>query len=240
MSLLTIAQDAAREVGFEPPNFIYGSTDATARQLLALANREGKILSRRHYWTILQKEHSFTTISGQDNYALPDDFDRFIDGTLWDRNSYRQMRGPLNPSEWQQFRSGLANAAGMERRFRVKRGTGVSNKLFIDPTPAVTGQNLVLEYNSTHWCRDEAGSNTRAAWENDSDEPLLPADLITLGVVWRFLMAKGLEYAAMAAEYEKEVNQAIARDGGMPTFNLGSDGGILLSMNNLPETGLGS
>lgn len=235
MNLLSIAQNVAYEVGFEPPAFLYGNTDATARQILALCNREGKVLSRRHNWSMLQKEHIFTTVNGQDNYDLPDDFERLLDGTLWDRSTYQSMRGPLSPQQWQQYRSGLIGAAGIKRSFRIKRGTDPVNQIYIDPVPSANGDELVLEYISQNWVRNEAATQTSDVWQDDTDEPILPENILVLGVVWRFLLAKGLDYTMALQEYEREVSQSIARDGGMPSLSLQplSNGSFGL---NLPDS----
>ena len=42
MTLLSICQDAAKEIGVPSPSTVIGSTDTTNIQLLAAANREGK------------------------------------------------------------------------------------------------------------------------------------------------------------------------------------------------------
>ncbi|TAH36533.1 MAG: hypothetical protein EYC62_02500 [Alphaproteobacteria bacterium] len=234
MNLLSIAQNVAYEVGFEPPAFLYGNTDATARQILALCNREGKILARRHNWTMLQKEYDITTVGGQENYDLPDDFDRLIDNTLWDRSAYQSMRGPLSPQQWQQKKSGLIGSVGIKRNFRIKRGADIINQIYIDPVPPINGDALILEYVSQNWVRNLAGTQTSNVWQDDSDESILPENLVIMGVVWRFLLAKGLDYAMALQEYEREVSQAIARDGGMPKLNLQSNCMQDIAL-NLPE-----
>lgn len=59
-------QDAADEVGIPQPSQIIGAADDTSRQLLALANREGKDFSTmansKGGWQELHKEHRFTTV----------------------------------------------------------------------------------------------------------------------------------------------------------------------------------
>jgi hypothetical protein len=57
MTLLTMTQQALREVGeFEVPATIVGNNNPTAVQMLALAQREGRELSRRHQWQRLLVE----------------------------------------------------------------------------------------------------------------------------------------------------------------------------------------
>ena len=101
MSLLTICQNVADFTGFERETTIIGNTSPTARQLLALAQREGKQLMRATSWPILLKEHTFSTTSGTQSYALPTDFDRFISDTAFNRTDLDKFTGPLTPQQYQ-------------------------------------------------------------------------------------------------------------------------------------------
>ncbi len=239
MTLLSMIQDAAREVGFDAPSFIISNQDATARQMLALANREGKFLSTHHNWAVLQKEYIFPTISGQGAYDLPDDFDRLIDGTLWDRSALRAMQGPLSPQQWQVLKSGLPASSAARTNFRIKKGSTLFNKFFIDPVPSSSGINLVFEYVSSHWCSSGDGLITREQWADDGDVSLINEDIFTHGIIWRFLRAKGLDFASYISEYQTQLSQLVARDGGMPTIQLLHDHGSILNTGNLPDAGLG-
>ena len=55
MTLLSICQNVADFTGFERPVTVVDNTDPIARQLLALAQREGKQLLRMSDWAILKK-----------------------------------------------------------------------------------------------------------------------------------------------------------------------------------------
>lgn len=59
MTLLTICQDAANEIGVPSPSTVVGSTDTTNIQLLAAANREGKNLVAGYDWQTLIKGSSY-------------------------------------------------------------------------------------------------------------------------------------------------------------------------------------
>ena len=100
MSLLTIAQAVADYTGFERPTSVVGNTDPIARQLLAFINRQGKQLMRANNWPILLKEHTFNTVNGTQSYALPTDFDRSLDGTVYNRTDTDQMTGPITPQQY--------------------------------------------------------------------------------------------------------------------------------------------
>src|SRR3990167_8863697 len=137
MTLLTIVTNVCDEIGIARPASVIGSSDQTARQLLALANKGGRILARRGRgvggWTVLTKEREFTSTADEDDYALPTDFEYFVDETAWDKDNYWRLRGPLSAQEWRYRKNGLATS-GPHSRFRGKPGANV-RRYFLDPTP---------------------------------------------------------------------------------------------------------
>lgn len=56
-TLLQMVQTVANELGLPEPSTVVGSTDLQVKQLLALANRDGRDLWRSRGWTCLQGEH---------------------------------------------------------------------------------------------------------------------------------------------------------------------------------------
>lgn len=201
-----------------------GSTDQTAIQMLALAQREGKSLSRRSNgvrgFLVLIQEETITTVADQANYDMPSGFRYLIDETLWDRTNFWELRGPMTPQQWQVFKSGLlASGAASRRRVRVKVGSDFGKELHIDPVPSSSGDTLVYEYVSDLWCQSSGGTG-QSAWADDTDTGILDEDLMQLGLIWRFLKKKGLDYSEEFNEYEIEVKQALARDGGSQILDM--------------------
>lgn len=232
MSLLTVVQAVAEEVGIDEPGAVATSTDKNVVQLFRLANRSGRRLAKMN-WAVLQKEHTFTTVNGTASYDLPSDFDRFLDGTMWDRDQYWSLRGPLSPREWQVYKSGLVASATVRSRFRVKPDTRV-NKYFLDPTPT-SALDHVFEYASNQWVKDSTNANGLTAYSADGDISLIDEELIELDVIWRFLARKGFAYEEEKAEAVKAIEQAFAEDGGAPVLNMGGPVNIPESRMNLPE-----
>ena len=70
MTLLTMIQDSADEIGLPQPAAVFSSTDQTVRQMLALANREGRQLAQRYKWQALTKEASFANLVDADSVEL--------------------------------------------------------------------------------------------------------------------------------------------------------------------------
>ncbi|MGI9417172.1 MAG: hypothetical protein ACR2RA_04970 [Geminicoccaceae bacterium] len=224
-----------------------GNTDTTVRQMLALLNREGKNLTkmRNQYngcWTILEREYTFTTTASEDEYALPDDFGDLLGDTVWDRDSFFEVRGPLAPAEWQAVKSGLAVTPSLRRRFRIKRIADFSDntrKFNIDPEPTATGETLVFEYCSKEWTSNAAGSTFAASFSADTDTGLLDEDLLEMGLIWRFKAAKRFDFAAELAEYEIERDRRFALDAGTTRVFMARRR-FILPPANVPETGFGA
>ena len=243
MSLLSVCQDTARVVGFEPPNSIVGNSDATARRLLGLVNIAGKALAKTSgtSWPVLDREYTFSTVNGQAEYALPSDFDYVIGDTIWNRDEFDIVRGPMTPQQWQQYKSGIIGSSVFRQRYRFKRSaSGLTNVFVVDPTPT-SAQTLVFEYVSKNWVRDSGSTTSYDSYQNDTDVALLDEYLLTLSAIWRFKQEKGLDYAVQLKEYEDEVRKAQSRNGKAPTLYPGrTNSSYLISTRNFPDTGYGS
>lgn len=206
MTLLTTIQAAAMRIGVASPTSVVGNSDTNAVALLAHAQAEGKALSRRYPWQALCTEKTFTaTATETQTGAVPTDFDRFVNGTFWNRTRKRPVQGPLGRAEWNAQKAWSASA--LTDAFR-QRG----NALIFIPTPTA-GDSYAYEYVSKNWCQSSGGTG-QAAWAADTDTGLLDEELMTLGVIWRFKQARGLDYGEDFNIYEREVMQAIEKDGG--------------------------
>ncbi len=235
MSLLTVAQAVAEEVGLPAPSVVASSSNKTAKQLFRLINRAGKLLAKKD-WTILQKEHTFATVDGTASYDLPSDYARMLGGTVWNRDSYWQQRGPLSAKEWQVKKSALVASASLRQNFRVKPDTRV-NKFFIDPTPSAA-EDCVFEYVSTDWVKTTNNSDGKAAYSLDTDISLIDEELLELEAIWRFLSRKGFAYAEEKEEAVRAIDMAFASDFGVSVIDFGAPrGGSPLNVpeGNFPE-----
>lgn len=239
MSLLTICQSVANDTPVDKPSVIVGSTNETARLLLSCAQKAGESLYRSYNWLALQTEHTFSTVAAQADYSLPSDYGRLINQSLWDRDNYEELRGPLSPQEWQAYKSSvLANTSTIWSRFRIRNVSGTV-KFSLHPTPTSV-RDLVFEYVSKHWCESSGGTGQNA-WQADSDVGVLDEYLIELGARWRFLSRLGLPYAEERKEYDDELRTAMARDGGAPVLSLNRNTSArLIGPWDVPDTGYGA
>lgn len=242
MTLLTAIQDACDELGIIRPLTAIGSTDQSVRQLTALANREATELSQQADWVELQRLQTMTTVANQAEYDLPADFDHYIVETAWDRSDFEPMQGPLTPQAWQSIKSGLLGSGIFFRRYRVYRSaTSTATKFTIDPTPTTSGDELVSEYVSNHPWRNAAGTDTKVRATADTDVLLLPENLLVMGIIWRWLRAKGLDYQTQLLEYNQALDSRLGKNRPAPTLSLNTNfyGLQLLGAQNIPDTGYG-
>ncbi len=235
MTLLSICTAALDEIGgFDVPGSFYGSTNPTAKQIVAICNREGKTLEKEIRWAELVTEHTFVTVADTATYALPSDFRAFGPMSQWDRTNSWRMTGPVPSMVWQWLKSGISVASGMNKWFMVRGAY-----LTIYPPPTVADETIAFDYYSSSWVTKQVDSSSVAAWTADNDTARISEDLLTMGVKWRFLQAKGMPYEPEYKEYEQVKEHLKEDNGGRGVISLGGAS----SMNydgQLPDTGYGS
>ncbi len=102
MSLLSTIQRSCRLLSIPVPTTVTGSTDVQVQQLYALANEEGDELAQSHDWQVMRKQYTFLTTAGEEQVAaVPDDWDRFVANTFFNRSTRRTVIGPITPQQWQ-------------------------------------------------------------------------------------------------------------------------------------------
>lgn len=154
----------------------------------------------------------------RDTYPVPADFDTFINDTQWDRGNHWRLQGPASPQFDEWLRSGIVTT-GPRRWFRqVGRGLDVF-RLWPPPGTNDVPGPLAYEYLSNYWAAD-ASANPKAAFTADTDTCIFPDRTVVEGIKWRFFAAKGFDYSASFAIWQRQVDLAIARDGGSPTLNM--------------------
>ncbi len=214
MSLLTIVQAATDRLGLARPVAVFSSNDDQVRILRALAQQEGNELARRGAWQRMVKEHTFTTVAAETQTgAIPSDFDRFVNETVWNYTEREPLIGPLSPAEWQWLKSSQVGPPDLH--FRVR-----GNDFLMVPVPPA-GEDIRYEYVSKWWIdADGDGEGESAVWTGDDDLVLLDEDVITLGIIWRFKKRNALPYEDEYNEHETQVAQLLGRDGGKRTLNM--------------------
>lgn len=213
MTVLSIVQNACRELSLDVPAEVFASTNDIVVQLRGLLRRELHELARRANWTKLIKEQTFTTVA-QDlqTGAVPSDFDYYLNDTMMNRTTSRVVLGPMSEVEWQREKAGPIYSS-VHDAFRFRGGD-----ILITPTPAA-GDTIAFEYFTTNIAEDSGGTG-KADFTADDDVAVLDEDIIELGLIWRFNRAKGFDYAEDFQNYEAAVAAAITRDGGAKRLDM--------------------
>lgn len=231
MSLLSIVQAVTSLLSLPTPAAVATSTDRQVIQLFAIANEEGRSLSRRHSWQALTEEANFVTVTADvQPAAIPADFDRFIANSFFNRTTRRPITGPITPRQWQWIKAQPVYST-VYLAFRER-----TSQFLFAPQPPV-GQQIYYEYVSLNWAKSATGT-AQSSFLADTDTSFLDETLIQLGLRWRFLKAKGLDYAEDMETYERELEQKIARDGGNSMLSL-SPQPVDLNRVNLPDGSFG-
>lgn len=245
-TLLEIATAIADEVGINRPGSVVGSSDQQIQTLLSLLNREGREVSTKAGlsggWQQLRREHTITTVAGQESYSFPTDLRYFINTTGWDRTNKNPLAGPLSPQEWQFFKSSFAGSGpGLRVRYRF-----INNRIYFDPVPTVSDRTISIEYYSHSWCESSTGT-AQKFWASDTDVPRLPDDFFILGGIWRFLKAKDFDYAEEKLIYEQLVSRELSYSTMAPVIHLATpsfddliDPGAMLSTSDSSSSAGGS
>lgn len=216
MTLLTIVQDTALEVGVSPPAAVIGATDPQVRQLQRVAQKQATLLAKRTNWQSMVVPFEFVTVAGMvQPGALPAGYNRFSPGrVIWWVDMFRPIMGPLTPEEWAAAISRPVSP-GLWGYWRM-----IDNDILIYPATEA-GQTVRAECITREWCIHATSPVTYGdRWTTDTDTARLDEELLTLGCVWLWKSMKGLDYAEDMATYEREVEQAAARDGGMKDVNM--------------------
>lgn len=157
----------------------------------------------------------------QDTFPEPTAFDRFINGTAWDRTNRWELLGPDSPQLDEYHRSGIVTT-GPRRHFRQVGNLSAGNYRLWPPPQAVnTPFQIAWEYITLAWAKNNSGALITSLTA-DTDVPILDTQAIVMDVKWRFLQMKGIPTAAsLQTEALDYIQQLIARDGGAPTLTMG-------------------
>lgn len=238
MTLLTAINDAQRELSLPVTTTLIADGQETQNLLYRLANKEAKEIIRRTDYTFpaLRRTQSFTAslASLQSAPGKPTNFYRAIPDTFWNTSKDRQMGGPLNEQEW-----ALANGDAITSsitQYVMFRYDG----LHIFPVPTVA-DTITYDYVINTPVLAVDGTTYKTAFSVDSDSYLLDEELLTLGVIWRYLKTKGRDYAEALRDYELALS-AVALSARTPRI-LGiafgeNDSGI--TEPNVPDSGYGA
>ena len=196
MTLLTITYAVADYTSGPRPASIAGNTNPEAQTLLRIVNKVSKKLMKVYPWNILRKEHAFTSDGSETLVAaadMPDDFDRFVPETFWNRGANKLLSGPISATEWSGRKA--QGYAGDQTKF-VYRGGDV----LATPTVA-SGASMAFEYISNQYAESSGGTG-QTSFSADSDVGVLDEELIALAATYEWLASEGLPAQSAFADFK--------------------------------------
>lgn len=166
-------------------------------------------------------------------YSFPSDYDRPIDNTQWDKTRHWSLQGPDSSQQWQWLKSGYIST-GPRIRFRPMGDT-----FQIWPAQA-SAEYLGYEYVSNGWVTGNDGT-VKTAFSADNDTCIFPDRLMVIGLKLKYFEAKGFDTTALYRDFITQFDIAKANDAGSQTLSLAPrQSSVLITMNNVPDSGYGS
>ena len=212
-TILQIAKEAIQARGIPGPTGLFAGDDY-GNQVQAIAKETARDILKRADWQDLITEYTFTTVAAEEQFniatALPY-FKKFVDDSIWNRTQSSPMRGPLTPRKWQ---ANIAMGVVPSRYFfRIRGGS------FVMPPGTTAGDTIAFEYIDKRYAVTTLGV-LRETFEADTDTFRLNETALLLGIRWRYLKDKGLEYGEEFRLYEDTLADAIGTDKPSETLNL--------------------
>ena len=234
LGLLDMCEEALWEIGIDPPGSITNGSD-DAEQMKAIANSVGRDLFKRLRWQDLMVEASFTTVATELQFTMDTQFPnlhRIVPNTMWNTTQQRPVIGPLSPQAWRRIQADASTIS--YPTFRIYQG----KFYLLDPTASET---VYFEYIDNRWVQNAAGSSFYTRFQADDDKCRLDDHAMVLGIRWRYLQKKGLEYGEVFREYEDWIQELQGADLPRETLNMHpgvtrgavGDGDWMFSVNGL-------
>ena len=184
MSLLTICQGLAKNVGMAVPTAIITSSSREWVEAAQMANETGEELARRVDWGVLDASTTLTGDGTNKTFALPSGFSRLGAGVCVTASG--GIVRPLTRAEW----NTLTAAQGTPRYFFLE-GSNITLWPYLANSATAT-----VKYQSKNWC--SAG----ATFVADTDTSLIDETLFLKALIVRWRRQKGMDYADQEAEFE--------------------------------------
>lgn len=215
MSLLTIIGDMRQRLGLGATTQVIGAADSTGiPQTLALLQNIGDELEERAFWQSLNNGGTFTGDGTTTLFDFPvgcgldtDSFAQLSPGLQFVSSSYPsfQIVGPISNEQLARLKA--FPSAVYPSVWRVIGGQ-------FEFYPALKkNENMTFNYYAKNWIKSGTAQSPRhvARWASDSDTALIDESMLGNFLEWRWLAAKGLDYAEAFRRAEQSFDRADGR-----------------------------
>lgn len=188
MTLLTIANSLANNVGLEETTQVFGSPRREMSEIIEFSNLVGEELARRVDFGALHETLTLTGDGTEKVFDLGAYFSRVGSGIAV--TFAGSIVRPLARAEW----ASLTPVVGSPRYFLLE-----GRNLTLWPHLAADAF-VTVQTQSKAWCSSGADK-----WSADSETSLIDEDLMLKGLIVRWRRQKGMDFADYEAEYEADL-----------------------------------
>ena len=160
------------------------SNDYETRQLLHCINQSGHETARRVEWAELYKDYNVA--AGLSEIALPSDFNEMAEsGSVRLNNAtFTPLRPIVSPEQW----ALIIKRPSEQVYYHLSGGKILFSKSLTD--------GATVRYSSSYWV------DGKPQITQNSDQILIPEELVEKGAVWRWKRINGLHYQDLFEEFE--------------------------------------
>lgn len=213
MNVLELVQEFCGKKTLPVPTSVIGNTDVGVvqiRYLLAETLRE----AGKYKWQEQKIEKTWTSIAAEDQglitTVLGPDFDSIVPATMWDLTLKRPVFGPVGDASWANLQA--FTASGPIYQYKV-----FQNHLMIFPAPAA-GDSMYVIYQSNYPVTSSGGT-PQASILADTDLFLIPEDVVTRSLDFRWKRQKGEPWENDYSEYTDLLAKGVQKTG-LPNIHL--------------------
>jgi hypothetical protein len=198
MTLLSAANEVCDIVSLDRFASLVGVHDEAAYNMLAIANEAGQEIARRADWQAMLRTAAIAASPAN----LPADFQRVASAGAVRAADGSPIRPVIDAGQW-----ALIQTVASTTAFYFIRG----NQIRFSPASAAAG--AIVDYFSRNWALNVA--TPIEAFNADDNTTIFPERLLAKNMIWRWKRQKGLAYDDNLAEFEADLAQEIAADGGV-------------------------
>lgn len=209
MILSALQSAAVRLVGRKPSTF-FGASGAFELEMCDLINEAAPDIAKYQDWQALVRIATINGDGATNEIALPSDYDRQLVNTdiqqttnwVWGYYRITDINEFLfrQNSGWQPYPGGWII---------------YDNMLHFSPAPSGPSE---YPYISNQWATNNGTPKT--AFDNDTDEFVLPERLLTLWLVWRWRENKKLDSTGDMDAFTKALDEYANKDGGSRIYRV--------------------
>lgn len=207
-TVLGIIQDFCRKAGLPRPATIVGNSNASVLQMLSLLEEVGEFCVTEALWPNCTRTVTLVAPGTEalgDIYTLcPDSYDGILKRTFWNRTRNEEIHGPVSPERVSNLKAYPASS----------RSFWYAEEGHFNAYPVIpAGESLELKYRSRHWLASPIHV-TKASFSDDADAPVIPVELLRLGLLFYWRRAKELPYKVEEARFMDKLAAMSSRSDG--------------------------